>query len=134
MRPLTLRQRRFILAYVRNGGNRTQAALVAYDTTYATARVIGCENLTKPNIRREIDRLTEAVSLSTRDSLLVLKDALKATDANNHPDWGVRLKAVDMAIKIRGGYPKKQVSRQRQHTNERDPMEVIRAALEHDVL
>jgi hypothetical protein len=38
MRKPTLKQRRFIKAYVQNGGNATQAAWVAYDTEdYDTA-------------------------------------------------------------------------------------------------
>ena len=117
MRQTTLKQRRFILAYVKNGGNRTQAALEAYDTTYATARVIGCENLTKPNIKREIDRLTEAVSLSTRDCLRAIRDAFYATDKNGYPDHRTRLKAAVLAIKIRGGYPEKQVSHDHRHSH-----------------
>ena len=83
MRKPTLKQQRFILAFIKNGGNATQAALAAYDTTYATARVIGCENLTKPTIRREIDRLMKAVQLSAKDCLRAIKDALEAVDKDD---------------------------------------------------
>jgi phage terminase small subunit len=103
MRKPTLKQQRFILAFIKNGGNATQAALAAYDTTYATARVIGCENLTKPTIRREIDRLMKAVQLSTKDCLRAIKDALEAVDKDDHPDWDARLKAADMGLTVQGG-------------------------------
>ena len=103
MRKPTLKQQRFILAFIKNGGNAIQAALAAYDTTYATARVIGCENLTKPTIRREIDRLMKAVQLSTKDCLRAIKDALEAVDKDDHPDWDARLKAADMGLTVQGG-------------------------------
>ena len=107
MRKPTLKQRHFIKAYVQNGGNATQAAWVAYDTDdYNTAKSIGCENLTKPYIREEIDRLMEAVELSTRDSLRAIGDALSATDKNNHPDHRMRLNAAVLALKLQGAYPR----------------------------
>jgi len=107
MRKPTLKQRHFIKAYVQNGGNATQAAWVAYDTEdYDTAKSIGCENLTKPYIRQEIDRLTEAVELSTKDTLRAIGDALRATDKNDYPDHRMRLKAAVMLLKLRGAYPR----------------------------
>ena len=118
MRKPTLKQQRFILAFIENGGNATQAALAAYDTTYATARVIGCENLTKPTIRREIDRLMKAVQLSAKDCLRAIKEA----------DWDARLKAADMGLTVQGAYPKKDASVQPLHRNESNPMQVIWAA------
>ena len=135
MRKPTLKQRRFIKAYVQNGGNATQAALEAYDTTYDTARVIGCENLTKPNIRQEIDRLMEVVELSTKDSLRAIKDALSATDRNFHPDHRVRLKAVGMFFKLKGAYPRNRQTHQhqpQQHAHQRQPMDVIMESLKHE--
>jgi len=135
MRKPTLKQRRFIKAYVQNGGNATQAALEAYDTTYDTARVIGCENLTKPYIRQEIDRLMEVVELSTKDSLRAIKDALNATDKNNYPDHRMRLKAVGMFFKLKGAYPRNRQTHQhqpQQHSHQRQPMDVIMDALKHE--
>ena len=128
MRKPTLKQQRFILAFIKNGGNATQAALAAYDTTYATARVIGCENLTKPTIRREIDRLMKAVQLSAKDCLRAIKEALEAVDKDDHPDWDARLKAADMGLTVQGAYPKKQASVQPLHRNESTPMQMIWAA------
>ncbi len=48
--PKTVKERKFVKAYVQNGGNATQAALAAYDTTPATARQIGSELLTKLDV------------------------------------------------------------------------------------
>jgi len=135
MRKPTLKQRRFIKAYVQNGGNATQAALEAYDTTYATARVIGCENLTKPNIKRVIDCLMEAVELSTKDSLRAIKDAFSATDKNDYPDHRMRLEAVSMFFKLKGAYPRNRQTRQHQphqHVHQTQPMDVIMKTLNND--
>jgi len=135
MRKPTLKQRRFIKAYVQNGGNATQAALEAYDTTYATARVIGCENLTKPNIKRVIDCLMEAVELSTKDSLRTIKDAFSATDKNDYPDHRMRLEAVSMFFKLKGAYPRNRQTRQHQphqHVHQTQPMDVIMKTLNND--
>ena len=133
MRKPTLKQRHFIKAYVQNGGNATQAALEAYDTTYATARVIGCENLTKPYIRQEIDRLMEAVELSTKDTLRAIKDALNATDKNDYPDHRMRLKAVGLTLKLKGAYPRNRQTRQpQQDVHQTQPLDVIMESLKHE--
>ena len=136
MRKPTLKQRRFIKAYVQNGGNATQAAWVAYDTQdYDTAKSIGCENLTKPYIREEIDRLMEAVELSTKDSLRAIKGALSATDKNNYPDHRMRLKAVGMFFKLKGAYPRNRQTHQhqpQQDVHQRKALDVIMKALKHD--
>ena len=130
MRKPTLKQRRFIKAYGQNGGNATQAALEAYDTTYDTARVIGCENLTKPYIGQEIDRLMEVVELSTKDSLRAIKDALSATDRNNYPDHRMRLKAAVLELKLKGAYPRnRQTHQHQQHVHQTQPLDVIMKAL-----
>ena len=135
MRKPTLKQRHFIKAYVQNGGNATQAALEAYDTTYDTARVIGCENLTKPNIKQVIDRLMEAVELSTKDTLRAIKDALGATDRTNHPDHRVRLNAAVLALKLKGAYPQKRHTHQhqpQQDAHQTKPLDVIIETLKHE--
>ncbi len=136
MRKPTLKQRRFIKAYVQNGGNATQAAWVAYDTEdYDTAKSIGCENLIKPYIRQEIDRLMEAVELSTKDSLRAIKDAFSATDKSNYPDHRMRLKAVSMFFKLKGAYPRNRQTRQHQphqHVHQTQPMDVIMKTLNND--
>ena len=54
---LTEKQRLFCLYYTEDF-NATKAYKRAYDCNYDTARVEGCKSLTKPNIRKEIDRLS----------------------------------------------------------------------------
>lgn len=53
---LTVKQEKFVAEYIRNDGNGTQAALVAYDTdNEKTAGVMAVENLAKPSIKERVD-------------------------------------------------------------------------------
>ena len=60
LEELTEKQRQFVLHYLQNGFNATQAAISA-GYSKDSARVIGCENLTKPDIqdaiKEHIDRI-----------------------------------------------------------------------------
>ncbi len=76
MRRFTNKQQHFVSEYVENRGNATQDALVSYKTSYPSARVIGSENLTKPNIRREIDFLMHKADLRVEDALQTIRDAV----------------------------------------------------------
>lgn len=56
-RRLTLKQKRFIAEYLKNGGNGRQAALIAYpNQTSHSANVQATQNLNKPSIQAEIDK------------------------------------------------------------------------------
>lgn len=55
---LTEKQRLFCIYYIEDF-NATKAYKKAYGCSYYTAKVEGCKSLTKPNIKKEIDRLTE---------------------------------------------------------------------------
>ncbi len=61
---LTLKQRNFVNEYIESG-NATEAAMRVYNPKKrATARAIGSENLTKPNIRTYLDKAaSEAVAM-----------------------------------------------------------------------
>lgn len=57
---LTEKQRRFADEWIANGGNATQAAIAA-GYSKRTARAMGSENLTKPDIKEYIKERTEAI-------------------------------------------------------------------------
>ncbi len=97
-RQLTKKQRGFVKDYLKTG-NATLAVKRNYKkTTDLTARTMGSENLTKPNI---IKSLQEALP----DELLskVHLEGLNAT-YNEVPDYSVRHKYLDSAYKIKGAY------------------------------
>lgn len=67
---LSLKQEKFVDAYVENGGNATQAALVAYNTTSRQdAAVIGRENLDRDYVKNVIDAKVKALKDSTLDQM-----------------------------------------------------------------
>lgn len=84
MSKLTDKQALFCKEYIIDL-NATQAALRA-GYSENTARFIGCENLSKPNIQDEIARLmakrSEKVELTANDVLQEIKDLL-STDIND---------------------------------------------------
>lgn len=108
-RDLTEKQEIFVDKYIETGGNGTEAALAAYDTTDRnTAAVIASENLIKPKI---LDVLEQALP----DHLLaeVHREGLYATKAvfndkgenvAEDADFNARAKYLDMAYKLRGKY------------------------------
>ena len=66
---LSLKQEKFVEAYIDNGGNATQAALVAYDTNKVDAGNIGRQNLDKQYIKDIIDSKVKALKDSTLDCI-----------------------------------------------------------------
>lgn len=66
---LSLKQEAFVDAYIENGGNASQAALVAYDCTKADAGNIGRQNLDKTYIKEVIDAKVKAIKNETADKL-----------------------------------------------------------------
>ena len=68
MCKLSLKQDAFVKAYLLNGGNATQAAISA-GYSEKTAKVIGSENLSKPNISKAIkahQRITDEAFIMTK--------------------------------------------------------------------
>lgn len=104
LKPRTLKQKRFIKEYIKSGGNATRAAMIAYpNTTYNSAAVIANENLNKLDIIAIFDNagLTDEAIATT------LNEARSATRDNGKPDWLPRLKASEMALKVRGHFKEK---------------------------
>ena len=65
---LTNKQRAFISEYLKDF-NATQAALRA-GYSPKTAKAIGCENLTKPDIKAEIDASLDELSMTAEEAVL----------------------------------------------------------------
>lgn len=77
----TLKQRRFIHAYVGEArGNGAEAVrLAGYDTeSVETQRAIAYENLTKPYIRAEIERILDAQAMHAGEIVAELSDIGRA--------------------------------------------------------
>lgn len=122
---LTKKQKAFADEYITNGGNATQAAIKA-GYSKKTARAIGKENLTKPNIseyinsmlnpvekKREIsadDALNELIGIwqgETQSGISVTRDnlnggeAVKDIEFDYTPDLESKIKALDLYLKYK---------------------------------
>ena len=98
--PRTIKQRKWVKEYIKTG-NATEAARVAYNgITNRTAQQVGFENASKLDITAIFDRagLTDARIANT------LYRAMRAKRSDGKPDWLPRLKASEMALKVRGHF------------------------------
>lgn len=97
---LTPKQEKFVVEFGKNGGNGTQAALVAYDTDNArTASVIAAENLAKPSIYEEARAALEKHNVTLDRMSKVVSDALDAEE-DGKIKHETRLNAVKTATTL----------------------------------
>lgn len=74
---LTFKQKLFVDQYISNFGNATKAAMKAYDCkNINNAAVIGCQNLRKLNVRREIDRILGLAGINEETIANKLKEKI----------------------------------------------------------
>lgn len=94
-KQFTDKQKKFIASYV-SCLNATQAAKTAgySEKSYSSLRKQGHENLTKPNIRAEIDRLLAENTISPEELLGRISDHATGSMGDfvkTHDDFGIRL-------------------------------------------
>lgn len=90
---LTAKQQTFINAYLSNGFNATQAAIGA-GYSEKTARSIGAENLTKPDIKQEIEKRLSEHAMTANEALARLADMARVSMADFLDD---NRKTLDLA-------------------------------------
>jgi hypothetical protein len=116
---LTLKQQRFVLQYLASNGNASEAARQAgYSPAAATEQ--GHENLRKPRIRAALADLLPLNGITDALILRRLFEGLQATKrhtkydekrghwcySRQETDHATRLHAADLAMKLKGAYPK----------------------------
>jgi hypothetical protein len=118
-RQLTLKQQRFVLQYLASNGNASEAARQAGYKASQPA-VQGCENLRKPKIRAALADLLPLNGITDELILLRLFEGLQATKrhtkydekrghwcySRRETDHATRLHAADLAMKLKGAYPR----------------------------
>lgn len=144
----TLRERKFIDAYIKNSGNATEAYLaVNSNVTRQNAREYGYRMLQKVDISAQklLDRmgitdaylnnkLNEGLEASKVISVVPIppkKDKAgtgdlpeandKSIDFIDVPDFNVRVKYLDMAYKLKGAYAPEKI----EHSGQLEPLKVI---------
>ena len=98
VKPTTMKQKRWVKEYVKTG-NATKAAKKIYDvSSYRSAAAIGSENLKKLDISQILENngVTDDLIAST------IRQAMRAKGERHTPEWTARLKATELASKIKG--------------------------------
>ena len=118
---LTIKQQRWVEAYLETG-NATEAARQAgYNATEATLRVIGSQNLTKHNIRARIRERLEDEAVSATEILNTLASHVRSDITDLFDETGI----IDLqTIREQGlGHLIKKIKRKRRY--ERDGEEMV---------
>lgn len=113
-KKLTIKQTKFVKAYVANNGNGRDAAKAVYDVkTDNVAASIASENLNKPNVKEAIEKALERHKITIDAAVQPIADGLQAVKAfgdSDNPveliDHATRLKASGMALKLLGAEQK----------------------------
>jgi len=108
----TLKEKKFIEAYIKHQGNLTQAYLeISPGCKVSSARVLGYRWLQKVNIPAQelLDRL-DLTDVCLGQKLKEGLEAVKVISGNDKkkdtiPDYNVRVKYLDMAFKLKNAYP-----------------------------
>ncbi|MGO2479792.1 MAG: terminase small subunit [Pseudoalteromonas sp.] len=88
---LSLKQDAFVKAYLLNGGNATKAAISA-GYSEKTAKFIGSENLSKPNILKAIEahqKMTKEAFIMTKLEKLKALEKIIAESMREHEEKGI---------------------------------------------
>ena len=88
---LSHKQSAFVKAYLLNGGNATKAAISA-GYSEKTAKVIGSENLSKPNILKAIEahqKMTNEAFIMTKLEKLKALEKIIAESMREHEEKGM---------------------------------------------
>lgn len=101
-KTLTFKQKKFAKEFItgKSPGNATQAAFDTYNVSNRNmAKVIGFQNLRRPNVLEEIDRLMEVHEITDDFMMQRLKEGLDATVVANYKGKAVKTKLPDQVIR-----------------------------------
>lgn len=110
-KKLTIKQKKFVKAYVANDGNGQEAVKAVYDiTSDSSAAAIASQNLNKLNVKEAIDQALEKHGITMDAAVAPIADGLiaqKVTYSDDEgtvvtPDHTIRLNASKMALKLLG--------------------------------
>lgn len=97
---LTPKQEIFSAELVKNGGNATAAALKAYpNATYASAKTIGWENMTKLDLAKSIRKEFSRQGVTLEKALKPIVKGLEAVDKEGNDDLAKQMMAHDRWLK-----------------------------------
>lgn len=95
MKQMTEKEKKFVKAYAKNGGNGTKAALKAYKSKNdKQASSVASTKLKSPKIQDALAKELKAQKITLKKAISPIADAL------NDQDIEVRLKGSDRALKL----------------------------------
>lgn len=99
-RALTPKQEIFSAELIKNGGNATAAALKAYpNATYASAKTIGWENMTKLDLAKAIREEFSRQGLTLEKAIRPIVKGLEAKTKDGADDLDKQMRAHDRWLK-----------------------------------
>ena len=99
-RKPTAKQETFVAELVKNGGNATAAAQVAYpNATYGSAKTIGWENMTKLDLAKAIREEFSKQGVTLEKAVKPIVKGLEAKDKEGNDDLTKQLMAHDRWLK-----------------------------------
>lgn len=97
---LTPKQEIFSAELIKNGGNATAAALKAYpNATYASAKTIGWENMTKLDLAKAIRKEFNRQGVTLEKALRPIVKGLEAKTKDGADDLDKQMRAHDRWLK-----------------------------------
>lgn len=102
---VSVKERKLINGVIKGKGITQSAKDAGYSPHSASA--IGCRVLQKPAVQSALIQAMEKAGITDDKIAETLKDAMDAeipTKLGSIPDFNSRLKAVDISIKVKGGY------------------------------
>ena len=97
--PKTIKEKIFVDNYIKTGSPHA-AALAAYNVSDKNASALAYTTLKK----LDISTIFEKAGLTDDAIAQTLRDAMGALRGKDMPDWLPRLKATEMALKVKGHF------------------------------
>lgn len=94
---LTDKEKRFVIEKA-SGKNNTQAAIASHEVSRASAKVIGCNLMKKPEVQMSINELMETYGLTRSYRINRIRNHI------DHKDPLISLRGLDMSFRLDGSY------------------------------
>ena len=102
MGKLTMKQKLFVQEYIKTKGNGTQSALRVYDTKNPrTATVIGVENLSKPSVKEELEKILASNKFNISTFTNKLSSVVASEPAKGYSGADI-MDAIKTGLKLHG--------------------------------
>ena len=99
---LTLRQEKFIVAYIETGNGAEAARRAGYSEH--TAKQMSCENLTKPYLLKAIEKKRSELMKDSEEKVPVYLRQLEKEASNSGNNESARIRALEILLKANGAF------------------------------